>query len=102
MEMIEICETGVPEQILAERRLWMAVIVHAVQDWLSESARVRSAADKFLFEEDCDFCQVCACAGLDPASLRSRLLRTGRRGRVHSEPRPIAARLARFFTRRKR
>lgn len=78
MEMVEICEEGVAEEIIAERRLWMAVIVHAVEDWLSDKARIHRAAEKFLFEEDNDFYQVCSCAGLDPSSLRSKLLRTGR------------------------
>jgi hypothetical protein len=75
---VEICENGVAEEIIAERRLWMAVIVRAVQDWLSDSTRIRRAAWKFLFEEDNDFYEVCACAGLDPSRLRSQLLRAGR------------------------
>jgi hypothetical protein len=53
------------EELIAERRLWRAVIVHAVDEWLSGPLRAKRAAQKFLFEDHDDFCQVCACAGLD-------------------------------------
>lgn len=66
-------------EVVAERRLWTAVIVHAVQDWLSGTLRDKREAQKFLFEDSEDFQQVCAGAGLDPSSFRSKLLRVGRR-----------------------
>lgn len=74
-----IAEQHVIEELIAERRMWTAVIVHAVEEWLSGPLRVRRAAQQFLFEDDDNFFQVCACAGLDPASFRSKLLRVGRR-----------------------
>jgi hypothetical protein len=71
-------EHSAPE-LIAERRLWTAVIVHAVEDWLSGTLRDRREAQKFLFEDNTDFTQVCACAGIDPSSFRAKLLRVGRR-----------------------
>lgn len=63
----------------AEQRLWTAVIVNAVEDWLSGTLRDKREAQKFLFEDSEDFQQVCAGAGIDPSSFRSKLLRIGRR-----------------------
>ena len=64
---------------VAEHRLWSAVIVHAVQDWLSGTLRDRREAQKFLFEDSADFAEVCAAAGIDPSNLRAKLLKVGRR-----------------------
>lgn len=66
-------------EFIAERRLWTAVIVHAVQDWLSGSARDHREAHRFLFEDESDFNEVCARAGMEPSHLRVKLLRLGRR-----------------------
>lgn len=80
------------EEYAAERRMWTAVIVNAVEDWLSGPLRIRLAAQKFLFEDDDDFYQVCACAGIDPATFRSKLLRVGRRIELkRALPHPFAA-----------
>ncbi|MGH9736029.1 MAG: hypothetical protein ACRD8A_15735 [Candidatus Acidiferrales bacterium] len=68
----------VAPEIIGERRLWTAVIVHAVQDWLSGTLREKREAQNFLFENTDDFHEVCASAGIDPSSFRSRLLRVGR------------------------
>ncbi|HUJ32549.1 MAG TPA: hypothetical protein VLY23_14800 [Candidatus Acidoferrum sp.] len=70
---------SVTEELIAERRLWTAVVTNAVEEWLSGTLRARRAAQEFLFENNPDFEQVCACAGLDPSSFRSKLLRIGRR-----------------------
>jgi hypothetical protein len=56
-----------------ERRLWMAVLVRALQDW-QLSTPYRKNAHRFLFEEDENFSRVCVNAGLDPIRLRSALL----------------------------
>lgn len=77
----------VAPEMIAERRLWTAVIVHAVQDWLSGSLRDQREAQRFLFESN-DFDQVCACAGIDPSSFRSKLLRAGRQVQMHG---PLAS-----------
>ena|ERR1700690_239350 len=72
-------QEGVTEESISERRLWTAVIVHAVEDWQKGTLRARREAQKFLFEDISDFQSVCASAGLDPATLRARLLKIGKR-----------------------
>ncbi|HTU35764.1 MAG TPA: hypothetical protein VMF66_18325 [Candidatus Acidoferrum sp.] len=87
----QILDDVAPE-VIAERRLWTAVIVHAVQDWLSGTLREKREAQRFLFEEGGDFLEVCACAGIDPSSFRSRLLRAGRQVQLQGPlARPLAA-----------
>jgi hypothetical protein len=79
-------------ELIGEHRLWTAVIVNAVQDWLSGTLRDKREAQKFLFEENNDFRQVCACAGIDPSSFRSNLLRVGRRVEMQGPlAHPVAA-----------
>jgi hypothetical protein len=68
----------VTEDLIAERRLWTAVVVSAVEEWRSGSLRARREAQQFLFEGDPDFELVCAGAGLDPNDMRSRLKKIGR------------------------
>jgi hypothetical protein len=70
---------AVTEDLIGANRLWTAVIVKAVEDWRKGSLRARREAQKFLFEDDRDFYQVCASAGLDPALFRAKLLKIGRR-----------------------
>lgn len=72
-------QNTVTEELISERRLWTAVIVMAVEDWRAGTLRARRAAQQFLFENDADFSQVCAGAGLDPESFRAKLLKIGRR-----------------------
>ena len=76
-------QEGVTEDCISERRLWTAVIVMAVEDWRSGSLRARREAQSFLFEDNEDFQAVCGSAGLDPATLRARLLKIGKR--VHMQ-----------------
>lgn len=71
-------DSGVIEELIAERRLWTAVLVMAVEDWRAGTLRARRAAQKFLFEDNYDFDEVCAGAGLDPGALRSKLQKIGR------------------------
>jgi hypothetical protein len=70
-------QNAVTEDSIGTNRLWTAVIVKAVEDWRMGSLRARREAQKFLFEDDRDFCQVCASAGLDPSLFRSKLLKLG-------------------------
>jgi hypothetical protein len=74
---------GVTEECISERRLWTAVVVMAVEDWRSGSLRARRGAQSFLFEDNEDFQAAYASAGLDPATLRARLLKIGQR--VHMQ-----------------
>ena len=71
------------EEAISERRLWTAVIVKAVEDWRTGTLRARREAQKFLFEDDNDFNDVCASAGLEPGNLRSKLLKIGQRIEMH-------------------
>jgi hypothetical protein len=80
--MLEVHEDSAQE-FFGERRLWMAVIVHAVQDWLFAPVRYQREAQRFLFEDNGDFPEVCARAGIDPSHLRAKLLRLGRRVEPH-------------------
>lgn len=59
----------VTEDLIAERRLWTAVVVHAVEDWKTGTLRARREAQQFLFENSQDFELVCAGAGLDPETF---------------------------------
>jgi hypothetical protein len=61
-----------------ERRLWLAVVVQAVEEWRNGPLRNRRKAQEFIFEKAQDFETVCANAGLDAENLRSRLLKMGR------------------------
>ena len=82
----------VAPEIVAEQRIWTAVIVRAVQDWLSGTLRDQREAQRFLFEENTDFKQICACAGIDPSSFRAKLLRIGRQVELHGPAaHPVAA-----------
>src|ERR1700728_973751 len=70
---------AVTEELICERRLWTAVIVHAAEDWRTGSLRAGREAQEFLFENDMDFEMVCSAAGLDWQDFRARLLRIGRK-----------------------
>lgn len=70
---------AVTEEAISERRLWTAVLVTAVQDWRVGTLRAKRSAQQFLFEDDRDFTEVCAGAGIDPSSFRLRLVKIGRK-----------------------
>jgi hypothetical protein len=85
-------QSAVTEDLIGANRLWTAVIVKAVEDWRMGTLRARREAQKFLFEDDRDFFQVCASAGLDPNLFRTKLLKLGCRIEMHgSYLNPIAA-----------
>lgn len=69
----------ITEECLAERRLWIAVLTMAVDDWCNGNLRSRREAQRFLFEDHNDFDRVCASAGIDASSFRSSLLRIGKK-----------------------
>ena len=58
-----------------EQKIWAAVLLQAVEDWRSENAKLHRDAAQFLFKEKNDFEVVCAGAGIEPSSFRSRLVR---------------------------
>lgn len=79
MPVRQTYQSEVTEECIAERRLWLAVITLAVEDWRSGTLRARREAQTFLFDNKADFERVCAGAGLDPDSLRSKLSKIGRK-----------------------
>ncbi len=57
----------------AETRLWRAVIVSAVEDWVSGGLRTQREAEAYLFGDQTDFPRVCESAGMNMERLRGRL-----------------------------
>lgn len=91
-QVVSFTQNAVTEDSIGENRLWTAVIVKAVEDWRMGTLRARREAQKFLFEDDRDFFQVCASAGLEPAVFRAKLLKVGRRIAMQGAPAdPLAA-----------
>jgi hypothetical protein len=91
-EMQKQSQLVITEDYIGEHRLWMAVIVRAVEDWRSGTLRARQEAQNFLFEDDKDFNRVCDGAGLEPSSLRAGLLQSRRRIAMKgSRASPVAA-----------
>jgi hypothetical protein len=66
-------ELGMKQETAAETRLWQAVILSAVEDWVSGGLRTKREAEVYLFEDKVDFPRVCESAGMDVSRLRSRL-----------------------------
>ncbi len=57
------------------RRLWVAVLVQAIEDWRSANVRRKREAEAFLFNCRRDFEAVCSNAGLDAVNVLNRLAR---------------------------
>jgi hypothetical protein len=58
-----------------EMRLWQAVIVTTIQEWISGPLRSKRQAEEYLFQDQKDFPAVCQSAGLDADRLRAKLNR---------------------------
>lgn len=87
-----VMQEGLIENAIAERRMWLAVILLAIEDWKSGTLRVRREAQKFLFDEQNDFESVCANAGVNPENLRAQLRKAGRQVEMQGPLRfPLAA-----------
>ena len=43
---------NVTEELISARRLWIAVILNAVEDWRNGTLRARREAQEFLFDND--------------------------------------------------
>ena len=63
------------EEKLMEMRLWQAVVVTTMQEWVSGPLRRKREAEDYLFKDQRDFPLVCQSAGLDVGRLRSKLAR---------------------------
>jgi hypothetical protein len=70
---------GMDLDTAAETRLWQAVILSAVEDWVSGGLRTKREADAYLFDDQDDFPRVCESAGMDVGRIRSRLKRLRRK-----------------------
>jgi hypothetical protein len=58
-----------------EKRLWQAVIVTTIQEWISGPLRSKRRAEEYLFQDQKDFPVVCQSAGMDADRLRAKLNR---------------------------
>jgi hypothetical protein len=67
--------TGRDVEMMAEERLWRAVISRAIQEWVCGPLRLKREAEKYLFGNGKDFAVVCESAGMDAGRLRAGLLR---------------------------
>jgi hypothetical protein len=72
----------------AEQRVWAAVIVRTVEEWISGPLGSQREAESYLFNDDKDFPIVCRSAGLDPQTLRRKLTKLKKSG---AGPTPIRA-----------
>jgi hypothetical protein len=60
---------------VAERNLWVAILLQALEDWQTGTLRRRKEAERFIFHCESDFAAVCRGAGLDPACVLAKLQR---------------------------
>jgi hypothetical protein len=61
------------QELTSEKRLWQAVILHAIQEWTSGPLSLRRQAQEYLFGDHSDFPVVCQSAGMDVGRLRAGL-----------------------------
>ncbi len=84
------------QQTPAEVRLWQAVIVTTIQEWISGPLRAKRQAEDYLFKDPTDFALVCQSAGMDVGRLRAQLTRLRPEADAHQEsfvnPFPMAKR----------
>lgn len=74
-----------------EKRLWQAVIVTTIQEWISGPLRSKLQAEEYLFKDEKDFPLVCQSAGMDVQRLRAQLNRLRARNPLRSRRRPVLA-----------
>jgi hypothetical protein len=70
-------EQAGPDRVGMER-VWQAVIVNAIREWISGPLRRKLEAEKYLFGGGADFAYVCQSAGMNADFLRARLGRLKR------------------------
>jgi len=75
---------------LAECRLWQAVIVSTIQEWIYGPLRRKRQAEEYLFCDDSDFPAVCQSAGMDVGRLRAKLMRLRAQSATAKAPAPHA------------
>lgn len=79
----EIETNEVDHDATQERRVWQAVILQTVEEWINGPKRLSIQAERYLFADNTDFPMVCLSAGMDLQRLRTRLQRV--RGRIVRE-----------------
>lgn len=60
---------------ISEKRLWQAVLLATIQEWMWGPLRQKRKAEEYLFQDQKDFQTVCKSAGMDPDQLRMKLKR---------------------------
>jgi predicted nucleic acid-binding protein len=60
---------------MGEKRLWQAVILSTIQEWLFGPLRAKRQAEHYLFDDNSELAEVCRSAGMDVGRLRARLAR---------------------------
>ena len=78
----------VDRDVTPETRIWQAVILHTVEEWINGPFRLSVQAESYLFSDNTDFPAVCQSAGMDAGRLRTRLSRI--RDRVARSGRSLA------------
>jgi hypothetical protein len=68
-------EIASAQETMGEVRLWQAVVVRAIEDWMSGPLRQKRQADHYIFDDNPDFSMACQSAGLNAEDLRARLTR---------------------------
>jgi hypothetical protein len=61
------------QQATAETRIWQAVILQTIEEWMHGPLRVSLQAERYLFSDNRDFPVVCQSAGMDIGRLRAGL-----------------------------
>jgi len=74
--------------VVSEKRLWQAVLLTTIQDWMGGPLRRQRQAEEYLFQDRKDFDTVCKSAGMDPDRLRSKLARLRTRLLTHPQSHP--------------
>lgn len=87
-----LCKGIEAEEPVNEQKIWLAVLLQAVEDWRSDNVKLHREAEEFLFREKKDFDVVCTGAGIEPSSFRGRLMRAAQRSNeTHAQLSQMAA-----------
>ena len=71
---------------ISEKRLWQAVLLTTIQEWMWGPLRRKRQAEEFLFQDEKDFNTVCKSAGMDPDRMRAKLHRLRLRLIINHQP----------------
>jgi hypothetical protein len=63
---------------IGETRLWQAVILTTIREWMSGPLSRKVEAERYLFGDGTDFADVCKSAGMNAGRLRGQLARLKR------------------------